>query len=159
MQTNELENLTHPLITAEHLTRIAIVYVRQTTGEQTPDNNRRIARQRNQTQLARQYGWPEHLIEVIDEDTGKPVHLRTGWQRMLDQIAGDRVGSNRSRHFPTVSTVCRVRTVSDAGVRPRDVTVHREPNYPPAQQLNYRLQTRAPLDENERRPGSRWNKT
>ena len=92
MQTNELENLTHPLITAEHLTRIAIVYVRQATREQTPDNNPGIARQRDQIQLARRYGWPEHLIEVIDEDTGKPVHLRTGWQRMMDQIAADRVG-------------------------------------------------------------------
>ena len=92
MQTKEAEGLTHPLVTAEHLKRKAIVYVRLATREQTPDHNRRIARQKNQTQLARRYGWPEHLIEVIDEDTGKPAHLRTGWQRMLDQIAADRVG-------------------------------------------------------------------
>jgi DNA invertase Pin-like site-specific DNA recombinase len=45
--------------------------------------------------LALAYGWPEELIEVIDEDLGKSgssVDGRTGWQRMLDQIAANSVG-------------------------------------------------------------------
>jgi hypothetical protein len=30
-----------------------------------------VAYQRNQVELARAYGWPEDLIEVIDDDLGK----------------------------------------------------------------------------------------
>jgi DNA invertase Pin-like site-specific DNA recombinase len=45
--------------------------------------------------LARSYGWPDNLIEIIDEDLGKSgssVDRRTGWQRMLKEIAANRVG-------------------------------------------------------------------
>jgi DNA invertase Pin-like site-specific DNA recombinase len=72
-----------PLITAEHLGRKAIVYVRQSS--QIREETGRI----DQLQLARSYGWTEDLIEVIDEDTGKSgssVEHRTGWRCMLDQI-------------------------------------------------------------------------
>jgi len=44
----------------------------------------------------RQYGWPDHLIVMIDEDMGKPscsVEHRRGYQRMLDQIIAGGVGA------------------------------------------------------------------
>ena len=89
-KNNELETLTHPLITPEHLRRKAIVYVRKSSLDHTGTDN-----QPEQVQLARQYGWPEPLIEVIDEDLGKRGSSmdRTGWQRLLDQVREGGVGA------------------------------------------------------------------
>jgi DNA invertase Pin-like site-specific DNA recombinase len=45
--------------------------------------------------LARDYGWPDALIEVIEEDlgiTGSSVDRRTGWQRMLKEMSENKVG-------------------------------------------------------------------
>ena len=87
--------LSHPLITPEHLRRKAVVYLRQSSLEQVEKRTGSQAYQRNQADLARDYGWTEDLIEVIDEDLGKSgstVERRTGWQRMLDQIAAHAVG-------------------------------------------------------------------
>ena len=93
----------HPLITAEHLTRKAVVYCRHSSVDAQS-----TARQRDQIQLPLQYGWPEHLIELI-EDIGKSGSLvghRPGWQRLLDQISAGDVGavfatdlSRLSRHI------------------------------------------------------------
>ena len=87
--------LTHPLITAEHLARKGMLYVRQSSLEQVERNVGSQAFQRSQVDLARAYGWPDDLIEVIDDDLGKSgssVERRTGWQRMLEEIAANKVG-------------------------------------------------------------------
>jgi len=81
----------HSAITAEHLGRKAIVYIRQSSRE-----NAGTAVQRDQVDVARAYGWPEHLIEVLDEDLGKSgssVQQRSGWQKMLAEIAANSVGA------------------------------------------------------------------
>ena len=90
MKTNNLETITHPLITPMHLMRKAVIYVRQMTLEMSKED---IGRK--QFQLAQQYGWPAHLIEVIDEDLDKSGSDpdRTGWLRLLDQISADGVGA------------------------------------------------------------------
>jgi DNA invertase Pin-like site-specific DNA recombinase len=96
MKTNDQPTLTHPLVTHEHLGRKALNYVRQSSAEQVEKNTGSQTFQRNQVELARSYGWPEHLIEIIDEDLGKSgstVDRRTGWQRMLKEIAANRVGA------------------------------------------------------------------
>jgi DNA invertase Pin-like site-specific DNA recombinase len=83
--------VTHPLITMDHLNRKAIIYVRQSTE----DNAISRATCETQIQLTRAYGWPEHLIEVIDDDIGEggfSTDYRTGWQRMLAEIAHNSVG-------------------------------------------------------------------
>ena len=88
--------LTHALITPDHLRRKALIYLRQSTPEQVRENTGSTDFQRSQRDLARAYGWPDHLIEVIDEDLGKSGSStagRTGWQDMLDQIAGNGVGA------------------------------------------------------------------
>src|SRR5687767_6682514 len=95
MQNNHSTTLTNPLITPEHLRRKALVYLRQSTLDQVEKNTGSQAYQRNQVELAQAYGWPEDLIEVIDDDLGKSgssVDRRTGWQRMLDQITARSVG-------------------------------------------------------------------
>jgi DNA invertase Pin-like site-specific DNA recombinase len=95
MKNTEGTLLTNPLITTQHLTRKALIYVRQSSVDQVERNTGSQAFQRNQADLARAYGWPEELIEVIDEDLGRSgstVDRRTGWQKMFDQIAAHKVG-------------------------------------------------------------------
>jgi DNA invertase Pin-like site-specific DNA recombinase len=86
--------LTDPLITADHVSRKAIVYVRRSSQLREETGGRNL--QLNQLQLARQYGWPTHLIEMIDEDVGKAgssIEHRSGYQRMLGQIFAGDVGA------------------------------------------------------------------
>jgi DNA invertase Pin-like site-specific DNA recombinase len=85
------KNLRHPLITAEQLKRTAIVYDPQSTDKNAGSR----ALHQNQIGLAQAYGWPEHLIEILHEDMGKSgasVDDRTGWQRMLADVASNVVG-------------------------------------------------------------------
>src|SRR5262245_61218088 len=95
MKSNVKGTFSNPLITPEHLRRKAIVYLRQSTMEQVEKNTGSQAFQRSQIHLARAYGWPDDSIEIIDEDLGKSgssVDRRTGWQRMLEQIAANAIG-------------------------------------------------------------------
>src|SRR5215207_9614906 len=88
--------LVHPLITPEHLRRKAVIYIRQSSIEQVEKNTGSQSFQRDQEELARQYGWPDHLIEVIDDDLGKSgssTQRRLGWQRMLNDVAANAVGA------------------------------------------------------------------
>jgi DNA invertase Pin-like site-specific DNA recombinase len=86
--------MTQTLITVTHLSRRAIVYARRSSQLREQTGGRNL--QRDQLQLVRRYGWPEHLIEVIDEGigkTGSSIADRSGYQRMLDQITADSVGA------------------------------------------------------------------
>src|SRR5215510_11336149 len=88
--------LTHPLITRDHLRRKAVIYLRQSTPEQVRENVGSTEFQRNQRDLAKAYGWPDHLIEIIDEDLGKSGSStagRTGWKDMLEQVNAHKVGA------------------------------------------------------------------
>ena len=73
-----------------HLSRKALIYVRESAEENAASR----AVHESQVQLARAYGWPEHLIEVINDDVGKSGLStgRSGWQRMLANIANNSVG-------------------------------------------------------------------
>jgi hypothetical protein len=95
MKSNEGGTLSNPLITPEHRRRKAIVYLRQSSLEQVEKNTGSQFFQRNQIDLARAYGWPDDSVEIIDDDLGKSgssVDRRSGWQRMLGQIAANTVG-------------------------------------------------------------------
>ena len=95
MKPQQETSWTHPLITAQHLGRKAIIYLRQSSLEQVERNTGSQAFQRSQIDLAQDYGWSDDRIEVIDEDLGKSgstVDRRTGWKRMLEQIAANQVG-------------------------------------------------------------------
>ena len=85
----EFLNSDYPLIIADHLSRKAIIYVRESA-----ENTGSRAISESQVQFARAYGWPEHLIEVIEDDLGKSGAStgRSGWQRMLANIATNSVG-------------------------------------------------------------------
>jgi DNA invertase Pin-like site-specific DNA recombinase len=91
-----LATQTHPLITPDHLRRLAVVYIRQSTEEQVRDNTGSTEYQRSLAAVAQSYGWPDSLIEVIDEDlgmSGSSSERRTGWQRLQMLVGAKRIGA------------------------------------------------------------------
>lgn len=57
-------------ITASHLSRQAIVYLRQSSAAQVEHNRESTDRQYALAAKARELGWPNDRIIVIDEDLG-----------------------------------------------------------------------------------------
>ena len=83
-------------ITAEQLSRLAIVYVRQSSPGQVKSNRESTRRQYALVQRAREFGWPEGRIETIDGDlgmTGSVAGLRRGFDRLCRKIAVGDVGA------------------------------------------------------------------
>jgi DNA invertase Pin-like site-specific DNA recombinase len=80
-------------ITAEHLVRDAIVYVRQSTATQVAQNLESQRRQYGLAERARQLGWSD--IEVIDDDLGRSGAgaRRPGFEKLLAAICESRVGA------------------------------------------------------------------
>jgi DNA invertase Pin-like site-specific DNA recombinase len=82
-------------VTDRHRERLAVVYVRQSTAAQ-------IQRHRESTQLqyglaerAAALGWLRSRVLVIDDDLGRSgasADGRPGFQRLLGEVALDRVG-------------------------------------------------------------------
>ena len=68
-----LSPLSHSKVRPDHLTRPALVYIRQSTLMQVRTNTASTARQYQLTQRARELGWPEQLIVVLDQDQGRPI--------------------------------------------------------------------------------------
>lgn len=82
-------------ITDEHLARMAIVYVRQSTQHQVMEHRESTARQYALADRATALGWPQAAVEVIDEDQGRSgssVEGRSGFGRLLAEVSSDRVG-------------------------------------------------------------------
>ncbi len=91
--------MTEPLRSAKlqpwHLERSAIVYVRQSTPQQVLDHRESTARQYALVHRAADLGWPADQVLVIDDDLGKSgqsIEGRPGFQRLLAEVALDRVG-------------------------------------------------------------------
>jgi hypothetical protein len=63
-------------ITASHLSRQAIVYLRQSSAAQVEHNRESTDRQYALAAKARELGWPNDRIIVIDEDLPVPALLR-----------------------------------------------------------------------------------
>ena len=80
-------------ITAEHLARSAIVYIRQSTADQLLHNQESQRRQYGLADRARQLGWVS--IEVIDDDLGRSGGgtSRPGFERLLAAVCEGRVGA------------------------------------------------------------------
>ena len=78
-----------------HLDRWAIVYVRQSTPQQVNDHQESTARQYALAGRAVDLGWSAERVLVIDDDlgrSGQSVEGRLGFQRLLAEVALDRVG-------------------------------------------------------------------
>jgi DNA invertase Pin-like site-specific DNA recombinase len=99
------ENLCSPKIKPEHLTRKAIVYLRQSSDKQVRQN---LESQRLQYEVAervRSLGWRH--VEIIDSDLGSSAGMasarRNGFERVLSSVALGEVGIVGSRDASRLS--------------------------------------------------------
>ena len=82
-------------ITTGHLIRQAIVYLRQSSAAQVEHNRESTERQYALANKARELGWPEERILVIDEDlglSGSGAVARSGFARLTAEVALAHVG-------------------------------------------------------------------
>src|ERR1700739_996854 len=82
-------------ITASHLARHAVVYLRQSSAAQVEHNRESTERQSALASKARELGWPAERIVVIDEDlglSGGGTATRSGFARLTAKVALARVG-------------------------------------------------------------------
>ena len=79
----------------DHLLRLAVVYVRQSTPQQVLNHRESTRLQYGLVDRARQLGWPEERIVVIDDDLGHSAaegEHRAGFQRLVSEVSLDHVG-------------------------------------------------------------------
>jgi DNA invertase Pin-like site-specific DNA recombinase len=77
-------------ITPSHLTRHAIVYLRQSSAALVEHNRESTDRQYALASKARDLGWPDERIIVIDEDlglSGSGSVARSGFARLTAEVA------------------------------------------------------------------------
>jgi DNA invertase Pin-like site-specific DNA recombinase len=82
-------------VTAQHLTRLACLYVRQSTLQQVLENTESTSRQYALRERARALGWPEERIIVIDQDlghSGASAVDRLGFQKLVAEVGLGHVG-------------------------------------------------------------------
>jgi DNA invertase Pin-like site-specific DNA recombinase len=82
-------------VTAAHLRRLAVVYVRQSTTAQVEYNRESTERQYRLTERAAQLGWKHEQIKVLDQDlgiSGSGLTERAGFTHMTAEVALGHVG-------------------------------------------------------------------
>jgi Resolvase, N terminal domain len=83
-------------ITREHLQRLAVVYVRQSTLAQVRDHGESTARQYALSDDAQRLGWPVDQVVVIDADlgvSGRGGSARTGFKDLVGRVCVGEVGA------------------------------------------------------------------
>ncbi|WP_406698887.1 recombinase family protein [Singulisphaera sp. Ch08] len=104
--------------------RQANVYIRQSNPRQMVENGESLARQYALRDRAVDLGWPASNVVVIDQDlglSGRGSEDRHGFQRLLADVAQDRVGlvlalemsrlARNSRDWHNLFDLCAVRDV------------------------------------------------
>lgn len=82
-------------IAASHRSRVAYVYIRQSTEYQVQHNVESTQRQRRLHERALQLGWLPERVVVVDEDLGHSAarsEVRVGFERMVAEAALGHVG-------------------------------------------------------------------
>ena len=84
-------------VQVEHLERWAYIYVRQSSMAQVTQHQESTRRQYELKNRARQLGWSDERIVVIDQDLGHsasdPDQVRHGFERLLADVVLGRVGA------------------------------------------------------------------
>lgn len=84
-------------VQADHLQRLAYVYIRQSSLAQVQEHQESTRRQYELQQRAGQLGWPQESIVVLDADLGhsasNPHTLRSGFEQLLAAVALGKVGA------------------------------------------------------------------
>ncbi len=96
-------------ITARHLARKAIVYIRQSSPHQVLTNQESLRLQYALRQRALSLGWREGDIQIIDTDLGltaSGAEHREGFKELISQVTLDRVGIILSVDVTRLSRNC-----------------------------------------------------
>src|SRR5947208_8830963 len=96
-------------IHAEHLSRQAVIYVRQSTLFQVRENRGSTARQYDLVQRARELGWEPTAIEVVDQDqghSGSSTIGRDGFQTLVAEVGLGHVGAVLSLEVSRLARSC-----------------------------------------------------
>ena len=86
---------TYGKIGKEHLSREAMVYIRQSSAHQVRDNRESGERQYSLVERAAALGWPAGSVTTIDEDQGRSgttADHRHGFKKLLAEISAGQVG-------------------------------------------------------------------
>lgn len=97
------------LVTKQHLTNKAIIYVRQSTAHQTLTNQESLELQYALKQRAMELGWPSDNIKIIDSNlglSGSAAEHREGFKDVLAQVALNQVGIILSYDVTRLSRNC-----------------------------------------------------
>src|SRR6516165_4310975 len=82
-------------IRPQHVERLAVVYVRQSTMQQVLEHQESTRLQYGLVRRAVAWGWPEVRVLVIDDDLGRSgtrAEGRQGFQRLVAEVGLDHVG-------------------------------------------------------------------
>src|ERR1044071_2705865 len=97
------------LITPQHLTRKAVIYIRQSTPHQVVSHQESLRLQYALGERARQLGWPDEAIDIIDDDLGLTAASaapRTGFNPLVAQVPLEQVGLILSYDVTRLSRNC-----------------------------------------------------
>ncbi len=97
------------LVTTQHLTRKAIIYIRQSSPHQMFSNTESLQLQYALRQRALELGWAEHNITTIDRDLGTTAasaEHREGFKQLLAEVTLGEVGIILSYDVTRLSRNC-----------------------------------------------------
>jgi DNA invertase Pin-like site-specific DNA recombinase len=97
------------LIQPQHLTRLAMIYVRQSSPQQVLNNQESLRLQYALQQRAQELGWPPDRIEIIDADLGltaAAAQHREGFKELLARVTLGQVGMILSVDVTRLSRNC-----------------------------------------------------
>jgi DNA invertase Pin-like site-specific DNA recombinase len=100
---------TSELITPQHLTRKAIIYIRQSSPHQVLTNRESLRLQYALRERAMELGWRPEEIEIIDGDlglSGTATHYREGFKELLPRVTLGEVGIILSVEVQRLSRNC-----------------------------------------------------
>ena len=100
---------TSELITPHHLTRKAIIYIRQSSPHQVLTNQESLRLQYALRERAIELGWRTEEIEIIDGDlglSGAATHYREGFKELLTRVTVGEVGIILSIEVQRLSRNC-----------------------------------------------------
>jgi DNA invertase Pin-like site-specific DNA recombinase len=108
-------------ITGEHLCRRAALYVRQSSVRQVMENQESTKRQYALRRRANELGWPDGMIDTIDDDLGVSAAdrgHRTGFKKLISEVSQENVGivisieasrlSRNSSDWTNLLEICRL---------------------------------------------------
>lgn len=97
------------LIHPQHLTRLAVIYIRQSSPQQVVNNQESLRLQYALQQRAQELGWPPDRIEIIDADLGLTAAMaqhREGFKELLAKVTLGQVGIILSVDVTRLSRNC-----------------------------------------------------